>query len=306
MPPESPVIETQGLSRRFGPTDAVNQLDIQVPKDSVFAFLGPNGAGKTTTIRMLLNILKPSAGNALLLGKDSRQLRSQDFQRIGYVSENQNLPLWMTVEQFMNYLRPLYAKWDTTYESKLLDEFALPKDRKLKHLSRGMRMKAALVGALAFRPELLVLDEPFTGLDPLVREEFLSGIVELTSQEKWTIFLSSHDIDEVERIADRVTVINDGSLVLNESVDQLLGAYRKVSVTLSDSEPSLENLPPHWLTAHQEGRLLTFVDSQHHDSEFETEARAHFPGLQNLSLEPLSLREIYLVIARSLQNKKPR
>jgi ABC-2 type transport system ATP-binding protein len=301
-----PVIETRGLTRKFRHTNAVSQLDLTVQKDSVYAFLGPNGAGKTTTIRMLLNIIKPSSGKAHVIGTDSRRLRSKDFQRIGYVSENQKLPLWMTVSQFMNYLQPLYPSWDKPFATKLLDNFDLPSDRKLKHLSRGMSMKAALVGALAFRPELLVLDEPFSGLDPLVREEFLDGIIELTSQENWTIFISSHDIDEVERIADQVGVINEGSLLLTESIETLLGSYRKISLTTSETETDLNDLPANWLIPRQKGRLLSFTESRYDESSFDSQARAQFPGLQNLSVETLSLKEIYLVIARNLKNEKAR
>ena len=301
-----PVIETNGLTRKFRSNKAVNQLDLTVQKDSVYAFLGPNGAGKTTTIRMLLNIIKPSSGKAKIIGSDSRHLRSRDFQQIGYVSENQKLPLWMTVSQFMNYLQPLYPSWDKPFATKLLNDFDLPNDRKLKHLSRGMRMKAALVGSLAFRPKLLVLDEPFSGLDPLVREEFLDGIIELTSQENWTIFISSHDIDEVERIADQVGVINEGSLLLTESVEGLLGSFRKVSLTPADTEQDLKDLPQNWLMPRQKGRLLSFAESQYDETVFDSQVRARFPGLQNLSVETLSLKEIYLVIARNLKNEKSR
>ena len=306
MSQASPVIETHRLTRSFQKNIAVNELDITVQKDSVYAFLGPNGAGKTTTIRMLLNIVRPSSGEAQVVGRDSRHLRSLDFQRIGYVSENQKLPLWMTVSQFMNYLQPLYPSWNKPFATKLLKDFDLPMDRKLKHLSRGMRMKAALVGSLAFRPELLVLDEPFSGLDPLVREEFLDGIIELTSQENWTIFISSHDIDEVERISDQVGLINEGRLLLSESVETLLNSYRKVSLTTSENEANLRGLPPSWLMSRQKGRLLSFTESRYDEPKFESQARQQFPNLQNLRVEPLSLKEIYLVIARNLKNDPSR
>ncbi len=306
MSQASPVIETQGLTRSFRNSDAVSQLNISVQKDSVYAFLGPNGAGKTTTIRMLLNIITPSSGVAQVLSRNSRHLRSTDFQRIGYVSENQKLPLWMTVSQFMNYLQPLYPTWNTSFATKLLNDFDLPMDRTLKHLSRGMRMKAALVGSLAFQPELLVLDEPFSGLDPLVREEFLDGIIELTSQESWSIFISSHDIDEVERISDHVGLINEGRLLLSESVETLLASYRKVSLTTAEPEDDIDNLPASWIMPRQKGRLLSFTETHYDESEFESQARQRFPKLQNLTVESLSLKEIYLVIARNLKNEPSR
>ena len=151
----------------------LNGLNLAVPEGSLYGLLGPNGAGKTTTIKILMNIIGASGGRAEALGVDSRRLGPKSFAQIGYVSENQEMPEWMTVEYFLAYLRPFYPAWDVAREKELLRQFELPLDRKLKHLSRGMRMKAALASSLAYRPKLIVLDEPFTGLDPLVRDEFI-------------------------------------------------------------------------------------------------------------------------------------
>jgi ABC-2 type transport system ATP-binding protein len=302
MSDNNPVIETNKLSRRFRRLDAVHDLDLTVNEGSIHAFLGPNGAGKTTTIRMLLNIIPPSSGDATVLGTRSRKLGRRDFEKIGYVSENQKLPLWMTVAQLMNYLRPLYPSWDNAFAEKLLTDFDLPLGQRLKHLSRGMRMKAALVGALAYRPRLLVLDEPFSGLDPLVREEFLEGIIELTSQEKWTIFLSSHDIDEVERLADQVAVINQGNLLLSESCDALLSRFRRVSFTSPDTDHALDNIPNSWLLAQQKGRHVSFTETSFNETESTSLLHSRFGEIKDLSYEGLSLKEIYLVLARNLKN----
>ncbi|MEO6846567.1 MAG: ABC transporter ATP-binding protein, partial [Chthoniobacterales bacterium] len=197
-------IETDQLTRHFGKTEAVNNLTLRVPEGNIFAFLGPNGAGKTTAIKMLMNILHPTSGSARILGVDSAQLSSTEFSQIGYVSENQQIPEWMTVAKFIAFCKPMYPTWDDALCAKLLKEFDLPLDRKLKSLSQGMKVKATLLVSLAYRPKLIVLDEPFTGLDALVRDEFIRGLLELSEQEKWTIFISSHDIDEVERLADSV------------------------------------------------------------------------------------------------------
>src|SRR5512145_3260748 len=161
-------IDTSALTRRFGRLDAVNGLDLQVPAGSVFALIGPNGAGKTTTIKLLMNLVRPSRGRATVLGVDSRRLGVREFQRIGYVSENQKLPDWMTTGELLDYCRPLYPTWDETFRQKLQRDLDLTSAVPLRKLSRGMRMKAALLASLAYRPELVVLDEPFTGLDPLV------------------------------------------------------------------------------------------------------------------------------------------
>lgn len=301
MSDNTPVIETNKLSRRFRRLDAVHDLDLTVNEGSIHAFLGPNGAGKTTTIRMLLNIIPPTSGAANILGTSSKKLGRRDFENIGYVSENQKMPLWMTVAQLMNYLRPLYPTWDNAFAEKLLNDFDLPLEQRLKHLSRGMRMKASLVGALAFRPKLLVLDEPFSGLDPLVREEFLEGIIELTAQEKWTIFISSHDIDEVERLADQVAIINQGNLLLSESIEKLLNRFRGVSFSVTDQNSSLESIPTQWLAAQQSGQHVSLVDTRFDDTETQSLLQSRFGEIKDLKIDPISLKEIYLVLARNLK-----
>jgi len=174
-------IETFDLARHFGTTEAVNGLDLVVPQGSVFALIGPNGAGKTTTLKMLMNLVRPSSGRADVLGVDSERLGPREFQRIGYVSENQDLPDWMTPRELCG--------------------FDLDMRQPIRRLSRGTRMKAALLASLAFRPELVVLDEPFSGLDPLVRDELTRGLLEASGPREWTVLLSSHDIEEVERPA---------------------------------------------------------------------------------------------------------
>ena len=305
MSDNSPVIETHQLTRRFRRLDAVHELDLTVRQGSIHAFLGPNGAGKTTTIRMLLNILRPNSGEATILGVSSKKLGRRDFEKIGYVSENQQLPVWMTVSQLMNYLRPLYPTWDSDFEQKLLHDFELPADQKLKHLSRGMRMKAALVGALAFRPRLLVLDEPFAGLDPLVREEFLEGLIELTEQEQWTIFISSHDIDEVERLADEVSLINHGRLMLSESVESLLNRFRRISFTRSIENGSMDDASQDWMNLQQSGNRVSFVESKFDPNETEANIRKQFDATQDITIEKLTLKEIYLTLARHLKNLQP-
>ena len=192
----SGILRTEDLSKRFGRTPVLDRLTLEVTEGSVYALVGPNGAGKTTTIKILMNIIEPTAGRAEVLGADSRRLLPQHFAQIGYVSENQEMPDWMTVEYFLKYLMPFYPSWDEGRARGLLDQFSLPPSRKLRDLSRGMRMKAALVSSLAYRPRLLVLDEPFTGLDPLVRDELIEGLVE--SAEQTTILISSHDLAEMD------------------------------------------------------------------------------------------------------------
>lgn len=294
----SDVIETRNLSRRFGKKDAVHDLAIRVPEGRIFAFLGPNGAGKSTTIKLLMNILEPTAGEALVFGRDARTLGPAEFCQIGYVAEDQAAPDGMTVQQFLDYVRPMYPTWDPAFCSVLLKQFDLPLNRKLKNLSRGMRMKAILLSSLAYRPRLLVLDEPFTGLDPLVRDELIRGILELTQQENWTVFVSSHDIDEVERLADWVGIINEGRLMECESVESIQGRFRQVQFSVQDEAAIPGNLPSNWLLVEKEGRAVRFIDSRYDEGASEAAVRKVYPGCGEIGAAPLSLREIFLALAR--------
>jgi len=184
-------IHTENLVKRFRKVEALRGLNLTVPEGSIYALVGPNGAGKTTVIKILMNMFKSTFGYAEVMGRKSSELNGRQFTSIGYVSENQQLPEWMRLDTFFDFLRPFYPSWDRDLERDLMRQFDLPLDRKLGKLSRGMRMKAALQSALAFHPKLIVLDEPFTGLDPLVRDELIQGLLERA--EESTIFISSHE-----------------------------------------------------------------------------------------------------------------
>ena len=292
------IIETSGLARRFGRTEALHGLDLCVETGSVCALLGPNGAGKSTTIKLLMNLLRATAGRATVLGVDTRRLGPSQLAQIGYVSENQKLPLWMTVRQFLDFCRPFYPTWDRALERQLLGQFALPLDRRLSHLSRGMVMKASLLSSLAYRPRLLVMDEPFSGLDPLVRDELVKGLIEVSAASEWTVLVSSHDIEEVERMTDRVALLDAGRLQLSEPTETLQGRFRRVEIELGDvSPPKDAALPAGWLELERSGRRVSLVDSTF-TRESEQVYRRHFPDAAVLA-RPMSLREIFLTLART-------
>jgi ABC-2 type transport system ATP-binding protein len=295
----NPIIEIQDLHKKFRKTHAVNGLNLAVPAGTVTAFLGPNGAGKTTTIKCLLNLHAPDSGSIRVLGIDSRRLGPDAFRQIAYVSENQELPLWMTVQQFLDYCRPLYPTWDVDFAARLLKQFDLPPGAKLKALSRGMRMKAALLGSLPYRPKLVVLDEPFSGLDPLVRDEFIRGMLELTENEGWTVFVSSHDIAEVERMADRVVILDNGKLKLEESADDLLARFRAVEIILSGDAGSVVPLPESWLNVETAGRVMRFADSRFNERELAGAVARHVPAAKQYQAAPMTLREIFVALART-------
>ena len=173
-------IQIQAMSCRFGAIEAVRNLTLEVPTGSIYAFLGTNGAGKTTTIKALLNLIRPSAGSARVLGVDSARLSPRELARIAYVSENQSLPERLTVQQLVSYCAALYPTWDEALCRHLTGKFALPPNQPLQTFSRGMKIKAALLVSLAYRPELLLMDEPFGGLDPLMRDDLIQGLLELS------------------------------------------------------------------------------------------------------------------------------
>jgi ABC-2 type transport system ATP-binding protein len=289
------IIETQGLTRRFGRHEALHGLDLAVPQGSVCALLGPNGAGKSTTIKLLMNLLRPTEGSARVLGVDSRRLGEREKAQIGYVSENQQLPQWMTVRQFIGYCRPFYPTWDPALERELTAQFALPEDRKLGNLSRGMLMKAALLSALAYRPKLLVLDEPFSGLDPMVRDEFIRGVLEASAAGEWTVLVSSHDIEEVERLCDRVVLLDAGRKRLDETTEGLQARFRRVEVMGAPEGAAAGAGMLGWERA---GTLTRFITSDFAGDATMAEWRDRFAGA-GVTAAAMSLREIFIALART-------
>src|SRR5688572_9451541 len=238
------IIEAEGLSKTFRRHDAVRDVSLTVPKGAVYALVGENGAGKTTTLRLLVNILAPDRGTARVLGVDSRRLGRREFLRLGYVSENQSLPDRLTVAQYYRYLRSLYPHWDQRLEAELLGRFALPDDRPLGKLSHGMRMKAMLAGALSFRPELLILDEPLSGLDPLVRDEVMEGL--LAQAGETTLLISSHELAEIESCTTHVAFMVRGRLLFAQTIESLGARFRQVAIGIAPGVHAGQ-LPKSWL-----------------------------------------------------------
>ncbi len=292
------MIAATGLGKRFGSVDVLDGLNLSVPEGSVFGLAGPNGAGKTTAIKILLNLLRPTSGRAEVLGVDSRVLGPETLANIGYVSENQELPEWMTVEYLLRYLKPFYPAWDDARAAQLLRQFDLPLDRELRHLSRGMRMKAALACSLAYRPRLLIMDEPFSGLDPLVREDLIDGLLE--SAGETTILISSHDLGEIESFASHIGYLDRGRLQLSEEMTTLTARFREVEVVV-DSPPLVpldRPWPAHWLRPETAPALVRFVET-HFDAERTTEEiRRLFGDVRNISASPMPLRAIFVTLAR--------
>jgi len=295
----SDVIRTIDLTKRYRRVTALDGLNLEIPEGSVFGLVGPNGAGKTTAIKTIMNILQPDAGKAEVLGIDSRHIGPEQLAHIGYVSENQEQPEWMTVEYLLAYLKPFYPTWDDARAQELVAQFELPSDRKLRHLSRGMRMKAALASSLAYRPQLLVLDEPFSGLDPVVREDLIGGIID--SAQETTILVSSHDLAEIESFASHIAYLDSGRLRFAEEMTSLSARFREVEVTLDQpaNTPETREWPTHWMRPESSSGLVRFVETRFDSERTAGEIRRLFGEVRNISVNPMSLRAIFVTLARS-------
>jgi len=284
------IIQTQELTKKFWRHDAVRGLSLAVPEGATYALVGANGAGKSTLMRMLVNILAPDSGSAQVLGMDSRRLGPADFQRIGYLSENQELPDRLSVAQYFEYLRALYPNWDAGLERQLRADFELPPTRPLGKLSHGMRMKAMLAGALSFRPKLLILDEPLSGLDPLVRDEVMSGM--LSQAGETTILISSHEIAEIEGATTHVAFMVRGRLLFQEPVESLGARFRDVTVTL-EFPVTGQVLPSSWVNIQREGPMMRFTDTAFVDeANLRQQVEAKLGRCHFLEASAMSLRDI--------------
>lgn len=289
-------IVTDRLGMRFGKRVVLEGLDLRVPRGSVYALIGSNGAGKTTTLQILMNLQRSFTGTATVLGVNSRAMGPAEFARIGYVADGQEMPEAMTVGEYLSYWRPFYPNWDPARERELLDLFRLPLARKLKHLSRGMRMKAALASSLAYRPELIVLDEPFSGLDPLVRDEFIEGL--LTHAEESTILISSHDLAEMESFASHIGFLDEGRLQFSEEMAQLAERFREVEVTVDIASPPSQ-LPPSWTRVESSVAMVRFVETRWDAARTPQDVGKAFPEAKGVEVRAMPLRSIFVALAKA-------
>jgi ABC-2 type transport system ATP-binding protein len=286
------MIRCEELTKRYRKNEALDGLTLDVPEGSAFALLGPNGAGKSTAIKTFLNILRPTSGRAEVLGADSRRLGPRELQQIGYVSENQELPEWMKVGDFLDYCKPFYPGWQDADAAELARGYDLPLDRRLRALSRGMKVKAALAASLAYRPKLIMLDEPFSGLDVLVREQLIESLVERTPEA--TIVLASHDLGEIESFATHVAYLNEGRLEFAEEIARLFERFREVEVTAEEAPPG--EAPREWLNVERSAHVVRFTDTQYRGAAAVAE---RFPGAREVTARPMSLRQIVIAMAKS-------
>lgn len=285
-----PVIDIRRVTRTFGDKTALNDVSLTVPRGGVFGLIGGNGAGKTTLIKHILGMLKAQHGTVHVFGLDPVQNPVGTLGRIGYLSEDRELPDWMRVGELMRYTQAFFPTWDESFAEELRDAFDLDKNARIKTLSRGQRARAGLLAALAHRPELLVLDEPSSGLDPVVRRDILGAIIRTIADEGRTVLFSSHLLDEVERVADRVAIIHQGQILLTASMDEIKDQHRRVTLRF---EQSLDRPPAlvGTLSSTGGGNEWTYVCS---GERMQLRSAAEAIGATVVDDEPLTLDEIFV------------
>ncbi|HTQ38783.1 MAG TPA: ABC transporter ATP-binding protein [Pirellulales bacterium] len=295
-----PVITLAGITKRYGTQTALDRVSLDVQPGTVCALLGENGAGKTTAIRILLGLTAPDEGAATVLGHDSTKQGQAVRSLVGYVPERPTLYEWMKVSEIGWFTSGFYPSGFYQRYLKLAAGYKLPLNRKIKHLSKGMRAKVSLSLALAHEPELLILDEPTSGLDTLVRREFLEGMVDIAAAGR-TVLLSSHQIGEVERVADVVAIIRSGKLLLVEQLDALKDQIRELSLTLADSVNKLPQLGGQILSQrlhrHQWQVLVRGL------GEAELTALGEQPGVEELRIRTPSLEEMFVAYLQTGQTQ---
>ena len=287
------VIETADLRKSYGEIEAVRGLNLRVPAGSIFGFLGRNGAGKTTTIKMLLGMTRPTSGTVRVFQQSANETASSVTirRRTGFVSEDKDLYDFMTVGEMIRFTAPLFPKWRKELEERYLRRFDLRPTQTVKSLSRGMRTKLALLLALCRGADLLILDEPTSGLDPAMTEEVLQALVTHVGSEEMTVFFSSHQIAEVEQIADRVAIIDRGQTVVADTLDDLRGRYRRIQLVFEGEPPTHTFTAPGVVRVRRKGRVLTLISSAGADG-VASEARALNPV--SIDATPVSLKDIFL------------
>jgi len=294
---DAPIIETVKLSKAYPGNEALAQLDLRVQPGSICGFLGRNGAGKSTTLKILLGMTRPSAGQARVFGLDAsdREASVRIRQRVGFVSEGKELYDYMTVAEIIRFTASFYPRWNHEAQQQHVRRFGLPLESRVKTLSMGTRTRLALLLALCRRAELLILDEPTSGLDPAITEDMLQALVAHAATEGVTVFFSSHQIAEVEQIADHVVIIDRGRTVVHGALDDLRESYRRIQLVFASDAPEVTFRAPGVQNLRRKGRVLACLSSLGYE-ELVSEARALNPV--SVEVTPVSLKEIFLESVR--------
>ncbi len=283
---ETLAVEMVGVTKRFRSGVAVDDMNLTIPRGTTLGLIGPNGAGKTTTVRILMGTLAPTAGHVRVLGMNAATIR----HRVGYVPERHDIYPWMTVAEAISFTATFYPTWDAGYCRELLDLFALDVRKRVKQLSKGMLVKLGLLLAVSHRPELLILDEPTSGLDPIVHDDFLEALLHSICGQGTTVLYSSHNLEDIRRLADSVCILHAGKILVHSGVDELLASVKRIRVVLIDGQL------PHWVP---EGTLAQRIQNRewlltvgHFNPAVAERLNAENP-VESLSVFDLSLGELF-------------
>lgn len=293
-------LEFRGVTRNFGRKTAVDQLDLTVEPGTVLGMVGRNGAGKTTSLRLAVGTLFPDRGTVRVLGLDPTQDGLEVRARVSLLSEESHLYPWMTVHELLSFGAALHPRWDTQLARKLVRKLDLDAGEPVRTLSRGTKAKVALVLAVACRPELLLLDDPTAGLDPLVRQEVLQGVLDGVSDDGGAVVYASHLIHDVERVADRIAFLDEGRLQFEDSLENLKAEVRRVTAVFEGEAPEPVGIPGQ-LDAERDGRVLRFV-ARGETEQLEPRTRAL--GARQVEVEPISLEEILVACLRQRSRRE--
>ncbi len=296
------IIEIQHLIRRFGDKLALDDVSLSVPRGIVFGLVGENGAGKTTLIKHILGLLKPQRGSVSVFGMDPVTDPVNVLGRIGYLSEERDLPDFLRVGDLLSFTQAFYPKWDVAFAEELREMFELRADQRIQGLSRGQRARTGLLIALAHRPELLVLDEPSSGLDPIVRRDILAAIIRTVADEGRNVLFSSHLLDEVERVADQVAMLHEGRLILCDELSKIVGSHRRLMVRFAEPQPETLQIPGA-LACTGEGREWTVVCNGQYELLKRNVVQA---GAEIVEEDPANLDEIFVAWVRSSRSLSPK
>jgi len=286
-------VELRNVTRRFGPKAALDDVSLTLPRGTVLGLVGENGAGKTTLIRHVMGLLRAGQGSVRVFGMDPVLEPVKVLSRVGYLSEEPDLPGWMRVHQLIRYMAAFYPAWDAPYATALQQGFALDPSAKIKHLSKGQRARAGLLCALAYRPDLLVLDEPSSGLDPIVRRDILAAIIRTIADEGRTVLFSSHLLSEVERMSDRIAMIKDGRIVFCDTTQGVRDAHARITIRF-DTPQAQPPVMDGALTWEGRGREWTAVLSL---TPEQARSAAASVGAKVVEESPVDLDEIFLARA---------
>jgi ABC-2 type transport system ATP-binding protein len=292
---EENVIAINNLSRRFGGKNALDGVSLNVQRGTVFGLVGENGAGKSTLIKHLLGLWRAQAGEVRVFGLDPVSNPVAVLGRIGYLSEQPDLPEWMRVHEFLRYMQAFYPKWDVQYAEELREQFGIDRTARLRVLSKGQRAKLGLLAAQAHRPDLLLLDEPSSGLDPIVRRDILAAIIRTVADEGRTVFFSSHLLEEIERVSDYVAMLHQGKLVLSGPLDAIKAQHRRIKLRFETPQPKAPVIPGA-LSVNGAGREWTVICNRYRP---ELPTLTMSVGTQIVDEEAASLNEVFIAHANA-------